>query len=103
MLPPSPEDYVIYAPSGSNVATSTSNPPSLSTTPTDLSRSQLNRRRQLQAGQLEANLHDFVFDDQVTHEDEEKFYREVINGQIFLSMATLGHEPKVVMCLSNQK
>ncbi|CAG8604208.1 7716_t:CDS:10 [Paraglomus brasilianum] len=94
MLPPS-EDYVVYAASGSNVSITTSNPPSLSTTPTDLSRSQLIRLKHLQAGQLEANLHDFVFDDRVTHKDEEKFYREVINGQIFLSMATLGHEPKV--------
>src|SRR3954453_23543456 len=63
----------------------------------DLSLSQKVRLERLKAGQLEANLHDFSFDEStLTTQDEERFYQEVIQGQIFLAMATLCHQPKLV-------
>ncbi|CAJ0630376.1 563_t:CDS:10 [Entrophospora sp. SA101] len=64
----------------------------------DLSRSQLIRLHRLKTGQLDANLHDFSFEDNVSREDEEKFYQDVIQGQIFLSMATVFHQPKLDVC-----
>ena len=62
----------------------------------DLSRSQLIRLHRLKTGQLDANLHDFSFEDNVSREEEEKFYQDIIQGQIFLAMATLFHQPKLV-------
>ena|ERR1051325_11689459 len=63
----------------------------------DLSLPQKVRLERLKAGQLEANLHDFSFDGStLTSQDEERFYHEVIQGQIFLAMATLCHQPKLV-------
>ncbi|KAF0467800.1 calcium ATPase [Gigaspora margarita] len=65
----------------------------------DLSRSQLIRLHRLKHGLLEANLHDFSFDqDNVTSQDIDSFYQEVIQGQIFLAMATLCHQPKPDVC-----
>lgn len=63
----------------------------------DLSLSQKVRLERLKAGQLEANLHDFSFDGSTpTNQDKERFYQEVIQGQIFLAMATFCHQPKLV-------
>ncbi|CAG8597551.1 12236_t:CDS:10 [Cetraspora pellucida] len=65
----------------------------------DLSLSQLVRLYRLKNGLLEANLHDFSFDQEnTTSQDEELFYQEVIQGQIFLAMATLCHQPKPDVC-----
>ncbi|CAG8560568.1 4100_t:CDS:10 [Acaulospora morrowiae] len=64
----------------------------------DLSISQLVRLHRLNDGMLDANLHDFVFDQNVTLNDEESFYQDVIQGQIFLAMATLCHQPKPDVC-----
>ncbi|CAG8734899.1 8203_t:CDS:2, partial [Funneliformis caledonium] len=62
----------------------------------DLSLSQKVRLKRLKADQLEAKLHDFLFDESaLTLQDEETFYHEVIQGQIFLAMATLCHQPKL--------
>lgn len=63
----------------------------------DLSLSQKVRLERLKADQLEANLHDFSFDGSTpTKQDKERFYQEVIQGQIFLAMATFCHQPKLV-------
>jgi|SRR6266542_249178 len=63
----------------------------------DLSFSQQVRLKRLSADQLEAKLHDFLFDENtLTAQDEERFYHEVIQGQIFLAMTTLCHQPKLV-------
>ncbi|CAG8716913.1 4333_t:CDS:10, partial [Ambispora leptoticha] len=65
----------------------------------DLSLSQLVRLHRLKNGLLEANLHDFSFDQEnTTSQDEELFYQDVIQGQIFLAMATLCHQPKPDVC-----
>lgn len=63
----------------------------------DLSISQLVRLHRLNNGMLEANLYDFAFDqNNTTPQEEESFYQDVIQGQIFLAMATLCHQPKAV-------
>ncbi|PKK76448.1 calcium ATPase [Rhizophagus irregularis] len=65
----------------------------------DLSLSQKVRLERLKAGQLEANLHDFSFDGSTpTNKEKERFYQEVIQGQIFLAMATFCHQPKLDVC-----
>ncbi|CAI2180491.1 8935_t:CDS:10 [Funneliformis geosporum] len=65
----------------------------------DLSLSQIVRLKRLKADQLEAKLHDFLFDENtISSQDEERFYHEVIQGQIFLAMATLCHQPKLDVC-----
>ncbi|CAG8684540.1 17492_t:CDS:10, partial [Dentiscutata erythropus] len=65
----------------------------------DLTRSQLIRLYRLKHGLLEANLHDFSFDQEnLTSQDKDLFYQEVIQGQIFLAMATLCHQPKPDVC-----
>ena len=64
----------------------------------DLTLSQKVRLERLTAGQLEANLHDFSFDESTLKtQDKERFYQEVIQGQIFLAMATFCHQPKLVL------
>ncbi|CAG8582984.1 9449_t:CDS:2, partial [Acaulospora colombiana] len=64
----------------------------------DLSLSQLVRLHRLNSGMLDANLHDFAFDQNVTPSYEKSFYQDVIQGQIFLAMATLCHQPKPDVC-----
>ncbi|GBB83760.1 hypothetical protein RclHR1_10430003 [Rhizophagus clarus] len=65
----------------------------------DLSLPQRVRLERLKADQLEANLHDFSFDENtLTMQDKERFYQEVIQGQIFLAMATFCHQPKLDVC-----
>ncbi|CAG8755707.1 20063_t:CDS:10, partial [Dentiscutata erythropus] len=65
----------------------------------DLSISQSIRLHRLNNGMLEANLHDFAFDqNNTTPQEEESFYQDVIQGQIFLAMATLCHQPKADVC-----
>ncbi|RIA86124.1 hypothetical protein C1645_829742 [Glomus cerebriforme] len=65
----------------------------------DLTLSQKVRLERLKAGQLEANLHDFSFDENaLTTQVKERFYQEVIQGQIFLAMATFCHQPKLDVC-----
>ncbi|CAG8547848.1 12207_t:CDS:10, partial [Dentiscutata heterogama] len=65
----------------------------------DLTRSQLIRLYRLKHGLLEANLHDFSFDQEnLTSQDKDLFYQDVIQGQIFLAMATLYHQPKPDVC-----
>ncbi|CAG8462820.1 12166_t:CDS:10 [Ambispora leptoticha] len=65
----------------------------------DITLSQWIRYKRLKAGQLEG-LHDFIFEEgrEFPQDQIEKFYRDVTKGQIFLSMVTLCHQPKVDVC-----
>ncbi|KAG9296240.1 hypothetical protein G9A89_014832 [Geosiphon pyriformis] len=63
----------------------------------DISLSQHYRLKRLKDGLLEG-LHDFHFEEgkEVSLEEAQRFYKSVTKGQIFLSMATLCHQPKLV-------